>query len=435
MKIMPTSRIHHYVARVGIFLVTAALIAGMGGCNGAASYTLTITSTVGGHVTEPGEGTFTYNRGAVVNLVAESSEGYGFYKWAGAFSTITDVTAAVTTIIMNGDYSITANFGEITEIWDWCDLDAIRDNPGGFYLLMNDLNSTAANYTGLASPTANGGKGWQPIGARNYTFTGTFDGQGYEIRDIFINRPDDDLIGLFGNVEPEGVIRDIGVVNASVIGNWGVAGLVGENVGIISKCYLTGSVTGVRSVGGLLGYNYGLASNSYSTGSVTSTEGSVGGLVGSNEGNVRTSYSTSSVTGNSAVGGLVGADWYGGLTTCYSTGSVVGLELVGGLIGIIQGSYVTDSYSIGSVTGEEDVGGLVGYRWETTVDNCFWDKDTSGQTTSTGGRGRTTDEMKDISTFSGAGWSIIEVALNQTNPAYIWNIVNNVTYPFLGWQS
>jgi hypothetical protein len=428
---------HHYLVRAVICSVILALITGMAGCDGGLDleYELTITGTIGGHVTEPGEGTFTYHRGAVVNLVAESSEGYGFHKWAGAFSTITDVTAAVTTITMNGDYSITANFGEITEIWDWCDLDAIRDNPVGFYLLMNDLDSTAANYTGLASPTANGGKGWQPIGALNYTFTFTFDGQGYEIRDLFINRPDDDLIGLFGCVEPGGVIRDIGVVNASVIGNWGVAGLVGENVGIISHCYLTGNVNGVDNVGGLVGYNYGLASNSHSTGSVTSTEGSAGGLVGSNEGNVRTSYSTSSVTGNSAVGGLVGADWYGGVTTSYSTGDVVGLELVGGLIGIIQGSYVTDSYSIGSVTGEEDVGGLVGHRWETTVSNCFWDKDNSGQTTSAGGRGRTTSEMKDIATFSGAGWNIIAVALNETNPAYVWNIVNNTTYPFLSWQS
>jgi hypothetical protein len=42
--------------------------------------------------------------------------------------------------------------------------------------------------------------------------------------------------------------------------------------------------------------------------------------------------------------------------------------------------------------------------------------------------------MKNITTFSGAGWNTIAVALNETNSAYIWNIVNNVTYPFLSWQ-
>ena len=429
-------KLNCYVKRLSVFLIIVALVVGMVGCEGAtATITLTITSTVGGDVTEPGEGTFTYHRGAVVNLVAESAGGYGFRKWAGAFSTIADVTAAVTTIIMNGNYSITANFAVPIEIWDWCDLDAIRDNSSGFYLLMSDLDSTTANYTGLASPTANGGKGWQPIGAFNYTFTGTFDGQGYEISDLFINRPDDDLIGLFGCVEPGGVIRDIGVVNASVIGNWGVAGLVGENVGIISHCYFTGSVTGVDKVGGLVGKNFAAVMNSYSTSSVTGSGGSVGGLVGSNEGNVRTSYSTGSVTGNSAVGGLVGADWYGGVTTSYSTSNVVGLELVGGLIGIIQGSYVTDSYSIGSVTGQENVGGLVGHKWETTVTNSFWDIETSGQATSDGGTGKTTAEMQDIATFSGAAWNIITVGgPGERNPTYIWNIFNVVTYPFLSWQ-
>ena len=435
---MPGTKRFHYAVKVSVFLITVALIVGMVGCDGGESYTLTITSTSGGSAAEPGEGTFTYDEGTVVNLVAavaETEPAYDFVGWTGDVNTIADVSAAATTITMNDHYSITANFALPIEIWDWCDLDAVRANPSGFYLLMNDLDSTTANYTGLANPTANGGKGWQPIGARNYTFTGTFDGQGYEIRDLFINRPDEDLVGLFGCVEPGGVIRDIGVVNASVIGNWEVAGLAGENVGIVSHCYFTGNVNGVDDVGGLVGYNYGLASNSHSTGTVTSTEGSAGGLVGSNEGNVRTSYSTSSVTGNSAVGGLVGADWYGGVTSSYSNGNVVGLELVGGLIGIIQGSYVTDSYSTGSVTGEEDVGGLVGHRWETTVSNCFWDKDTSGRTTSAGGRGRTTNEMKDVSTFSGAGWNIIAVALNETNPAYTWNIVNNITYPFLSWQS
>jgi hypothetical protein len=42
--------------------------------------------------------------------------------------------------------------------------------------------------------------------------------------------------------------------------------------------------------------------------------------------------------------------------------------------------------------------------------------------------------MKNITTFSDAGWDIIAVALNQTKPAYIWNIVDDETYPFLSWQ-
>jgi hypothetical protein len=44
--------------------------------------------------------------------------------------------------------------------------------------------------------------------------------------------------------------------------------------------------------------------------------------------------------------------------------------------------------------------------------------------------------MKNISTFSGAGWGIVAVADSGTrNIACIWNIVDGVTYPFLSWQS
>jgi hypothetical protein len=73
-------------------------------------YSLTIFSTENGRVTEPGEGTFTYNADAVVNLVAQPDEGYRFVKWTGDVGTIADVYAASTTITMDNSYSITANF-------------------------------------------------------------------------------------------------------------------------------------------------------------------------------------------------------------------------------------------------------------------------------------------------------------------------------------
>jgi len=66
-------------ARACIFLITIALIVGMGGCVSALiQYELTISSTGGGGVTTPGEGTFTYDEGRDVNLVAEAEEGYRF---------------------------------------------------------------------------------------------------------------------------------------------------------------------------------------------------------------------------------------------------------------------------------------------------------------------------------------------------------------------
>jgi hypothetical protein len=73
-------------------------------------YDLTVTSTAGGSITMPGEGTFVYDEGTVVSLVAEAGAGYKFVDWTGDVDTIGDVNAAQTPITMRGSYSITANF-------------------------------------------------------------------------------------------------------------------------------------------------------------------------------------------------------------------------------------------------------------------------------------------------------------------------------------
>jgi hypothetical protein len=73
-------------------------------------YNLTVASTSGGSVTSPGQGTFMYQGGNIVDLIAQPDEGYEFVKWTGDVDTIADVNAARTTIAMNGAYSITANF-------------------------------------------------------------------------------------------------------------------------------------------------------------------------------------------------------------------------------------------------------------------------------------------------------------------------------------
>jgi len=314
-----------------------------------------------------------------------------------------------------GSCVYTAPPSENLEIRTWYDLDAVRDNLNGNHKLMNDLDSTTSGHDQLAGVTANEGKGWQPIGFHPWLgstayegFWGAFDGQGHEIRDLYINRPGERWVGLFGDIEPGGLIQDIGVMNATVIGDEYVGGLLAVTDGAVSNCYCSGKVTGNKDVGGLVGVNnHGTVYNSYFTGNVIGNL-QVGGLAGRNNGTVRDSYSTGNVTGESHVGGLLG---------CQSVG------------------IVSNSYSTGSVTGNSRVGGLVGTNYSGPVTNSFWDIETSGQATSDGGTGKTTAEMQHITTFSIEGWNIIAVALNETNSAYIWNTVNNVTYPFLSWQS
>jgi hypothetical protein len=321
------------------------------------------------------------------------------------------------------------------QIRDWNDLDAVRDDLDGKFILMNDLDSTTAGYTEMASPTANQGKGWLPIGIWPDPFVGSFDGQGFEIRDLFINRDGEDYVGLFSFVDTGATIVYVGVTDADVTGEVYVGALVGHmHAGSLSNCHSTGNVAGDTHVGGLVGECGGIVSNTYSAANVNGNF-EVGGLIGQSHATVRQSYSTGSMTGHEYVGGLVGWNHDGIISNSYSNARVNGESLVGGLVGHNRGS-VSNCYSNGNVTALEDVGGLVGRNYQGTVSNSFWDIETSGQSTSDGGTGKNTTEMHNITTFSGVTWNIMAVL----NPAerdldYIWNIVDNGTYPFLSWQS
>jgi hypothetical protein len=320
------------------------------------------------------------------------------------------------------------------QIRNWRDLDAVRNNPDGQFILMNDLDSTTVGYEELASPRANGGRGWKPIGIWPDPFAGSFDGQGFEIRDLYIDREGEDNVGLFSFVETGATIAGLALIDADVTGDMYVGGLAGHiHHGSMSNCYSTGNVTGNTHVGGLAGESGGTISNTYSAASVSGSF-EVGGLIGQNHGTVSKSYSTGSVTGDEYVGGLVGWNHDGAISNSYSVARVDGVSLVGGLVGHNRGS-VSNSYSAGNVTGYGSIGGMVGRNYQGTVNSSFWDIQTSGQNSSAGGTGKNTTQMKDPAMFSGVEWNIIAVALNQTDTAYVWNIVSYATYPFLSWQA
>ena len=85
-------------------------------------------------------------------------------------------------------------------------------------------------------------------------------------------------------------------------------------------------------------------------------------------------------------------------------------------------STITNCYSTGSVSGNYRVGGLVG-DYDGKVSDSFWDIETSGQTTSARGTGKTTAELQTASTF--AAWGC----------GSIWTIDSGKDYPRLWWQN
>ncbi len=269
-------------------------------------------------------------------------------------------------------------------------------------------------------------EGWSPIGDVTTKFTGLYDGAGYKIDGIYIDRSSVDFVGLFGQTN-FATIEDLGVTNVDIVGRRYTGGLIGYGPGsTIYNCYSSGNVNGSNYAGGLIGRGPLVVSSCYSNCNVEGVSGchGVGGLMGYGATNVSNCYSTGSVSGigngtSSEFGGLIGNAW-STVSNCYSTGSVSGTNA--NLSGCVGGS-------------------------GTNVTNTFWDIETSGLSSSEGGTGKTTEEMKDIATFTDTDTEGLTIAwdfpgtLNddaETNDYWDMDIPNgllNGGYPFLNWEN
>ncbi len=328
-------------------------------------------------------------------------------------------------------------------------LDNVRNYLDKHFLQIADLD-----LSGHGTPP-----GWEPIGTMANPFTGSYDGGGYTISNLFIERPGSwnnrVPAGLFGNIGEEAEIRNLNLDDAEVTGCYYVGGLVGYNSGNITNVSVNGEVTGEWDTGGLAGYNRGLITYSSFSGDVTGndvieygdwtgglvgynrgtitrcwtdavvfSEGRyVGGLAGENlaDGTIAESFAMCSVTAYAFTGGLVGTN-DGQITRCYSLCGVNGHDDVGGLVGGNSGQ-ITQCYSASETVGSSGVGGLAGGTMDDNVFGSYWDMEASGQTISAGGNGRTTAQMKQMATYE--GWDFITVW--DIDTAFI------LGYPFLRW--
>ncbi|AFJ03007.1 Large exoproteins involved in heme utilization or adhesion [Methylophaga frappieri] len=306
----------------------------------------------------------------------------------------------------------------------------------GMATLLDTDFALANNIDASGTVNWHNGAGFVPVGDTSTNFTGSFDGLGNEISSLTINRGTMNYVGLFGRAGSGSTIKNIGVTNANIKGYRYVGTLAGQNYSTISNSYATGTVTGTQDrVGGLVGENYSTISNSYATGTVSGAN-TVGGLVGYNDGissTISNSYATGTVSGTGYIGGLVGENTFDGtINNSYATGTVSGANTVGGLAGYNDGSSISNSYATGEVSGSDQVGGVVGID-EGTIENSFWNTQTSGQAngvgvgSTTGVTGKTTAEMQQLATFTDAGWDIDDAG----GTGKIWRIYEGHTAPLL----
>ena len=221
---------------------------------------------------------------------------------------------------------------------------------------------------------------WTPIGksvSDADAYTGTFDGKGYTISGLYIDKTSSYYVGLFGCIGANGKISNVGVLDSyfQFIADGG--GVCGVNYGELQKCSNSSTVSGTgdnaQNVGGVCGYNSGTIKSCYNTASV-SGQNSVGGVCGFNSGTIKSCYNTASVSGQYFVGGVCGQNSgvTSTITNCFNEGTVSGTgDSVGGVCGLSYGT-IKSCYNTASVSGQYSVGGVCGYNYDGTITNCYY---------------------------------------------------------------
>ncbi len=233
------------------------------------------------------------------------------------------------------------------------DLQALKDNLSGKYILMNDIDLSGYN--------------WTAIGTKTNPFSGELNGNGHVIKNLQVDDAAGNGIGLFGVIDGANV-SNVGLENADINVQNAVGILAGAaEASIITNCYSTGSVRGAGWVGGLIGQitNATTINNCFSTANVTGTSSQIGGLVGRlDSSSVSNSYAEGSVLGKIFVGGLIGNSvGISNISFSYALGDVKADDNVGGLLGYLDDHkiYIDNCYSAGTVEANLSSGGMIGW--------------------------------------------------------------------------
>lgn len=234
--------------------------------------------------------------------------------------------------------------------------------PSAYYKQVNDIDF---NYTSIPS-----------LFSADQPFTGTYDGAGKAIKNI------SGTAALFDTVGEKGTIKNVKMVNCSVVGN-NTALLVKDNYGKVQGCDVNGVVSVTlgaygpnAKVGIVVLSNYGTIANSISSGQISSStnryyKAYAGGIADFNgeKGKIISCESRVNVHAETNNGCTIQSDVYAGgivswnkglINDCEAKGTVTAssrddLERAGGIAGCnngqIMSSYYTGTSSV-NIAGE-----------------------------------------------------------------------------------
>ncbi len=272
--------------------------------------------------------------------------------------------------------------------------------------------------------------GWITIGNDSKSFQGKFNGNGYAINNVTINRPGNYYQGLFGQIS-NATIENLRVENVNITGRDNVGAITGAiSNSTINNCFTSGNLEGNDVTGGIAGYvkSSSVISNSYSNCNVTG------------KGNY------------ASIGGIVGILESSSLNYCYATGNIISTgnnDSVGGLAGYVKSkSSVTNCLALNSsVSANSEANKLVGFNNINNGINTYSNnyglssmtvkiKNTvvSRNNNNTNGTNIPLTEAQNFSFYNtAANWNTNAWDISNGNTT-VWNITNN-QYPHLQWST
>lgn len=361
-------------------------------------------------------------------------------------------------------------------IHDAVELQAIAADPTADYELANNIDATI-------SATWDGGKGWTPIAA---DFTGSLDGKGFRIKNLYCNRPLEVFASMFNT--NRGIIKDIifdsinftsqrtstiaddniGTIQnikfwfPRIIGSGDSSGIADTNDGVITGCRIFGGqITATGAASGICDSNYGTISDCIASGLCKIAAGSTdyaSGICDSNDNLITNCHSNVILSAGRDVSGIcdtiniAGAiiercssygsynggrfatgicdTSYGIVRNCFSKATIKAVQYATGVVRdnavshMIADPYVNNCYFAGVLNGANNWGVTADTDplSATRVFNCVWDTDISGTLVSEGGTGKTEAEMRAWLAYS--AWDFLTP---------IWYLVenSNLQYPAL----